>query len=209
MRLPTGSIMEPMTVLLLDARWPTLIPFQFVPKLKGQVVYTDEVPVTVRWDFGDCVAPGEDTLLVSTDEHAEAVQDARARGEEILEVPSRHEAMGQAIRTMERALHLGEWEQLQTHATLVSYLEEETAELKEVIEQGGSDEQLCNELADVLLQVLFHAEIADRRGAFDLNDVAAAFVAKLQKRAPYLFDGTTEVVSADEQVRLWEEGKLR
>lgn len=197
-----------MTVLLLDARWPTLIPFDFISSLRGNVIYTDEVPVQVRWDFADCVAPGSEELLVSTDEHADLVNAARERGERILEVPSRNEPFGQAMRTMERALHLGEWEQLQTHRSLLAYLDEEAAEFREAVEGNASDQELCDELADLLLQVLFHAEIADRRGAFNFNDVAAAFVKKMQQRAPYLFDGTNEVVSTDEQMRLWEAGKL-
>ncbi|MFC6317902.1 MazG nucleotide pyrophosphohydrolase domain-containing protein [Corynebacterium gerontici] len=197
-----------MTVLLLDARWPTLIPFDFISSLRGTVTYTDEVPVQVRWDFGDCVKPGSETLLVSTDERNEQVLAAQQRGERVLEVPSRHESLGQAMRTMERALRLGEWEQLQTHQSLLAYLDEEAAEFREAVENNVSDQELCDELADLLLQVLFHAEIADRRGAFNINDVAAAFVDKMQKRAPYLFDGTTEVVDTDEQMRLWEAGKL-
>ena len=66
-----------------------------------------------------------------------------------------------------------------------------------------------HELADVLLQVLFHAEIADERGAFDFGDVAAAFVAKMRSRAPYLFDGSTGLVDQATQDRLWAEGKAR
>ena len=50
-------------------------------------------------------------------------------------------------------------------------------------------------------------ELAARRGEFDFNDVAASFVAKLAKRAPYLFDGTNDIVPLEEQERLWELGK--
>ena len=53
------------------------------------------------------------------------------------------------------------------------------------------------------------AEIAARRGAFTLDDVAQAFVTKMRSRAPYLFDGTEDVVGVEEQERLWVEGKAR
>ncbi|WP_185770130.1 MazG nucleotide pyrophosphohydrolase domain-containing protein [Corynebacterium anserum] len=71
------------------------------------------------------------------------------------------------------------------------------------------EQELCMELSDVLLQVLFHAEIANRRGAFDIGHVAGAFVAKLRSRAPYLFESVERQVPKTEQDRLWEEGKKR
>lgn len=71
------------------------------------------------------------------------------------------------------------------------------------------EQELCMELSDVLLQVLFHAEIANRRGAFDIGHVAGAFVAKLRSRAPYLFESVERSVPKTEQDRLWEEGKKR
>lgn len=122
----------------------------------------------------------------------------------------------EALATMQRALDIGEWERGMTHASLLPYLHEEAAEFAEAVAEferrGASAETenvLRDELADVLLQVLFHAELARRRGAFDFEDVAGAFVDKLRRRAPYLFDGTTEIVSAAEQERLWQEGKAR
>lgn len=71
------------------------------------------------------------------------------------------------------------------------------------------EQELCKELSDVLLQVLFHAEIANRRGAFDIGHVAGAFVEKLRSRAPYLFESVERQVPKTEQDRLWEEGKQR
>ena len=110
-----------------------------------------------------------------------------------------------------------------THTSLVKFLREETEELARTIELMESwkpegegeaaarpewiEQDLCSELSDVLLQVLFHAEIANRRGAFDIGHVAGAFSAKLRARAPYLFEEVERQVPRQEQDRLWEEGK--
>lgn len=124
----------------------------------------------------------------------------------------------QAIAVMARAVRQGPWERKQTHASLVPFLEEETAELREAIfawrdadvdSRQAADEHLCNELSDVLLQVLFHAQIANTRGAFDIGHVAAAFVKKMRSRAPYLFEEVEREISLEEQERLWGEGKAK
>ncbi|MGD7001788.1 MazG nucleotide pyrophosphohydrolase domain-containing protein [Corynebacterium halotolerans] len=200
-----------MTVLLLDARWPTLIPVDALAGLSGPVNYTDEVPVAVRWHLGDLIS-GElgKGVLVSTDETDAQVVDRIAAGERVVEVASRQDPVARAMAVMSRARTLGEWEAAHTHRTLLPYLAEESAEFAEAVdkwEQGAGEEQLLRELGDVLLQVLFHAEIASRRGAFDFGDVAASFVTKMRSRSPYLFDGTTEMMDVEEQHRLWAEGK--
>ncbi|MDO4914569.1 MazG nucleotide pyrophosphohydrolase domain-containing protein [Corynebacterium sp.] len=120
----------------------------------------------------------------------------------------------EAISVMSRALRQGEWEQSQSHQSLLAYLREEVEELAQSIDtwQAGdlaSEKRLCDELSDIFLQVLFHAEIANRRGAFDIGHVAASFVHKMRTRAPYLFEETERPVGLDEQNRLWEEGKRR
>lgn len=200
-----------MTVLLLDARWPTLIPVDALAGLTGPVSYTDEVSVSVRWHLGDLIS-GEvgNGVLVSTDDSDPQVSDRVAAGERVIEVVSRQDPVAQAVTVMSRASSIGEWEATQTHRTLLPYLKEEALEFAEAVghwENGAGEQQLLKELGDVLLQVLFHAEIAARRGAFDFGDVAASFVAKMRSRSPYLFDGTTEMVDVDEQNRLWAEGK--
>ena len=78
------------------------------------------------------------------------------------------------------------WDAEQTHRSLVSYLIEESHELVEAIEEGG-DADLREELGDLLLQVIFHAEIATERGAFDIEAVAGAVADKLVRRHPYVF----------------------
>lgn len=113
---------------------------------------------------------------------------------------------------MARALEIGEWERSMTHHTLISYLREEVDEFTEAVaawEDGAAENDLLAELSDVLLQVLFHAELARRRGAFDFNDVAEAFVNKMRSRAPYLFEKGDSIVPIAEQERLWQEGKAR
>lgn len=124
-------------------------------------------------------------------------------------IDARRTHVAEAIEVMQRALAQGEWEQSQTHHSLIPYLREESEEFIEVVETDAPEEELLKELGDVLLQVLFHAEIAARRGAWDFTDVAASFVAKMRSRSPYLFDGTEGVIDTEEQERLWAEGKAR
>lgn len=78
------------------------------------------------------------------------------------------------------------WDREQTHQSLMTYLIEETAEVVEAVE-NGSDEQLVEELGDLLLQVLFHAEIASESGAFTLEDIAQQNADKLIARHPYIY----------------------
>ena len=168
---------------------------------------------------GDGVVDGE---IVGTDEHTAAV--AGLRRTTRTEVPaSVMDEIEDAVALMARALRQGEWEQSMTHTSLVKFLREETEELARTIDlmenwkpegegEGAArpewiEQDLCSELSDVLLQVLFHAEIANRRGAFDIGHVAGAFSAKLRARAPYLFEEVERQVPRQEQDRLWEEGK--
>lgn len=195
-----------MTVLLLDQRWPTMIPMELVALVKSPLRYTDEVPIKVRWNLGDLVSQESATgTLVSTDMCDPQVQAAIAAGAEVVEVPTRRDPIAQAQQLMARARKIGQWEAQQTHESLLPYLAEEAAEFSEAVVEGADAEQLRNELSDIFLQVLFHAEIADD---FELADVAAAFVEKMRVRAPYLFDASrTQMVPVAEQERLWQEGK--
>lgn len=120
-----------------------------------------------------------------------------------------YDPVREAIRVMHEARTRGEWEREMTHETLLPFLAEESEEVADAIRTGAPDEELKKELSDLLLQVLFHAEIAAERGAFTFDDVAQAFVDKLRSRAPYLFDGSEGPVDKKTQDRLWEEGKAR
>jgi len=99
------------------------------------------------------------------------------------------------------------WDREQTHETLVPYMIEEAYEAIEAIERRDYDE-LKVELGDVLLQVVFHAELAQEAGRWDISDVAAAEVAKLKSRHPHVF-GEVEVANAREVLANWEEIKRR
>ncbi len=94
------------------------------------------------------------------------------------------------------------WDREQTHASLRSTLLEEAYEVLAAIE-GGAVDEVRDELGDVLLQVLMHAEIARQAGEFELGDVADAVRDKLVRRHPHVF-GSVVVSGADEVVRNWE-----
>lgn len=201
-----------MTVLLLDDRWPTLIPLEAMGRLGGPLEFTDEVPVSVRWNIDRVVDAEGPGVLVSTNGFDPRVLVRVRAGEQVIVAESRKDPVRHALHAMERACSIGEWEALQTHRSLLPYLAEEAQEFADQVvawESDGDEQALLSELGDVLLQVLFHAEIASRRSAFDFSDVAASFVGKLQLRAPYLFDGTNRLVSVEEQERLWALGKAR
>jgi len=78
------------------------------------------------------------------------------------------------------------WKREQTHRSLARYLLEETHETLEAIDTGDSD-HLREELGDLLLQVYFHAVIAEETGAFTLDDVARGITEKMRRRNPHVF----------------------
>jgi MazG family protein len=94
------------------------------------------------------------------------------------------------------------WDGEQTHRTLSRHLLEEAHEALEAIDEED-DDALRDELGDVLLQVVFHAQIAADEGRWDIDDVAEAIVAKLVRRHPHVF-GDVEVAGADEVLVNWE-----
>jgi XTP/dITP diphosphohydrolase len=95
------------------------------------------------------------------------------------------------------------WDQKQTHKSLEAHLLEESHEVIDAIECGETGAGLQEELGDLLLQVAFHARIAQQEGRFDLGDVGNALVAKLIRRHPHVF-GDTVVADADEVLQNWE-----
>ncbi len=80
------------------------------------------------------------------------------------------------------------WDREQTHASLLTHLVEETCEVIDAVE-AGTDADLLEELGDLLLQVYFHAQIAEDEGRFTLDDVAAGIADKLVRRHPHVFAG--------------------
>jgi tetrapyrrole methylase family protein / MazG family protein len=94
------------------------------------------------------------------------------------------------------------WDAEQTHASLGRHLLEETYETLDAIDRGDPD-ALREELGDLLLQVVFHAEMAMQEGAWDVDDVAEGITAKLIRRHPHVF-GDVKVGSAAEVLVNWE-----
>jgi len=112
------------------------------------------------------------------------------------------------VATMDRLRTECPWDSQQTHQSLAPYLLEEPYEALEALESGDA-RALCEELGDVLLQVMFHARIAAERDdgtGFSIDDVADAIVAKLIRRHPHVFGGVS-VSGADEVNRNWDEIK--
>ncbi|MFN2426905.1 MAG: nucleoside triphosphate pyrophosphohydrolase [Candidatus Binatia bacterium] len=93
------------------------------------------------------------------------------------------------------------WDAEQNHQTLRPYLIEEAYEVLEAID-GGDDADLRDELGDLLLQVVFHSELAEERGAFAIRDVIDAICAKLVRRHPHVF-ADVKVGSSAEVERNW------
>jgi XTP/dITP diphosphohydrolase len=100
------------------------------------------------------------------------------------------------------------WKREQTHRSLARYLQEETAETIEAIDAGDAA-HLCEELGDLLLQVYFHAVIAEETGTFSLDDVARGIGDKMHRRNPHVFGpggGPTELTAAEVDAQ-WQEIK--
>src|SRR5476651_2370880 len=97
------------------------------------------------------------------------------------------------------------WDREQTHLTLRRHAIEEVYELIDAIE-SRDDHEMAEELGDLLLQVVFHAQMAKERGAFDFEKVAQQLVDKLIRRHPHVF-GTTKVKNVDEVWANWEKIK--
>ncbi len=98
------------------------------------------------------------------------------------------------------------WDRKQTHKSLLPYLIEETYEVVEAIEDGSSDD-LREELGDLLCQIIFHAQIADEEGRFNVDDSIASINKKLINRHPHVF-GEKKDLSPDEVRDQWEKVKI-
>src|SRR5271154_7376186 len=97
------------------------------------------------------------------------------------------------------------WDLEQTHLTLRRHAIEEVYELIDAIE-ARDDHEMAEELGDLLLQVVFHAQMAKERGAFDFEKITRQLVDKLIRRHPHVF-GTTKVKNVDEVWANWEKIK--
>ncbi len=112
-------------------------------------------------------------------------------------------ALTQLVGLMQRLLAPDgcAWDREQTLATLVPYLIEETFEVVDALADGSVDEH-CEELGDLLLQIVFQSELRRAEGAFGIDDVAHGIVAKLVRRHPHVF-GDVKAGNADEALASW------
>ena len=94
------------------------------------------------------------------------------------------------------------WDREQTHASLRSHLLEEAYEVYDALEAGATID-LAEELGDLLLQVILHAQLAAEAGVFDLTDVEAILATKIVRRHPHVF-GDAEARTASDVNRQWE-----
>ena len=109
------------------------------------------------------------------------------------------------VAVMSRLRRECPWDAKQTHGTLAPHLLEESYEALEALESGDPD-ALREELGDVLLQVMFHAEVASERTdgtGYTIDDVAGGIAAKLVRRHPHVF-GDVTVSGADEVKQNWD-----
>jgi XTP/dITP diphosphohydrolase len=118
------------------------------------------------------------------------------------------DAVAEFVAVMRRLRAECPWKREQTHRSLARYLLEETHETIEAIDAGDMS-HLGEELGDLLLQVVFHAVIAEETGAFTLEDVARGITEKMRRRNPHVFgpdDGSSDL-SATEVNDLWQQVK--
>jgi XTP/dITP diphosphohydrolase len=200
-----------MIVVLFDPRRPSLVPVEAIEHLTGEIQYTEEMPVAVPWSLSSArpVHTGEDApVLLSSDRDHPAVTARLAAGARLISAPEtpRGERLVDAVAMMDKLRTAGPWESEQTHDSLRRFLLEETYELLDAVRSGNA-EQLCEELGDVLLQVLFHARIAEEapQSPFDIDAVAATLMRKLGNRVPGVLAGQS--ISLEEQLAQWEERK--
>ncbi|MEU2286019.1 nucleoside triphosphate pyrophosphohydrolase [Streptomyces sp. NPDC013178] len=184
-------------VLCADGAHPQL------PYLREAGIPVEETSPTAE-DLVAACAGGRTVVVVATGEGEPALTDGLARlagsgrvaMPELELLPASYDLPGarllDLIQVMDRIRAECPWSSQQTHKGLAKYGIEEAYELVEAIEDGDRDE-LREELGDVLLQVVFHARIAeeDPDSPFSIDDVAATIVTKLIHRHPHVFGDAT------------------
>ena len=200
-----------MTVILIDPRRPTLVPIEAVGLLGGDVQYTEEMASAVSASLPSARSvrtdPPAPVLLSSDPDHADVTARVAA-GEQVITAPAPRpgDRLVDAVEIMDRLRTSGPWESEQTHDSLRRYLLEETYELFDAV-HGGDAHEVRDELGDVLLQVLFHARIAQEapHNSFTIDDVSDALVRKLVNRVPTVLAG--EPITLADQLAQWEQRK--
>ncbi|MBD0840847.1 MULTISPECIES: nucleoside triphosphate pyrophosphohydrolase [unclassified Streptomyces] len=184
-------------VLCADGAHPQL------PYLREAGIRVDEAAPTAE-ELVDACAGGRTVVVVATGEGEPALTDGLARlagsgrvaMPDLELLPASYDLPGarllDLVQVMDRIRAECPWSSRQTHKGLVKYGIEEAYELVEAIEEGDRDE-LREELGDVLLQVVFHARIAeeDLDAPFSVDDVAGTIVTKLIHRHPHVFGDET------------------
>lgn len=223
-----GTAVTRGSVVLLNPALPTLLPVAALARLTGPVYYTEELPVRLAWHLPDGrpvlgpEIPDGATLLTSDAAHPAATA-LRAAGGDVIAAPRPAGlAVLDTVALIDRLRREGPWESEQTHASLLRYLVEETYEVADAVaalDAPGDDDaldaagggaaaaaELRSELGDLLLQVIFHARIAeDEPHPFDIDDVARTLSAKVRRRTPHLADGAEVDVAT--QAENWERQK--
>ncbi|MCR6545339.1 nucleoside triphosphate pyrophosphohydrolase [Dehalobacterium formicoaceticum] len=97
------------------------------------------------------------------------------------------------------------WDKEQTHESIKKYLVEETYEVLDAIDEKDMY-KLCEELGDLLLQITFHARMAEENGHFNINDVIKGIVDKMIRRHPHVF-GSEDLETSEQVLVKWEEIK--
>jgi len=106
-----------------------------------------------------------------------------------------------------RSEHGCPWDKAQTHESMIKCLREECEEVVAAIE-NKDDENLCEELGDVLLQVLMHSQIAAEENRFTMADVVNMLAQKLVRRHPHVF-GDQKALTPEEGLASWEAVKKK
>jgi len=200
-------------VVALSHRLGAVLPAAVARLLRdGAVLHADtDVPVELAQQCGaHPVGDAVHGLLLTVDPGTGAAARWVATGATVLATPEpAGAALLDAVGVMDRLRSPGgcPWDAEQTHGSLMPYLIEETYELYQALEDGDTD-ALREELGDVLLQVLFHARVAQETPeGFDIDAVATGLVAKLVSRHPHVFAGSEEVRTAADQEIRWEQLK--
>jgi MazG family protein len=110
-----------------------------------------------------------------------------------------------ALQARLRAPNGCPWDREQTHDSLRTYLVEETYEVLDALDSGDA-RKLADELGDLLLQIVFHAELAAEAGKFDISDVIEQIYTKMVRRHPHVFGNVRAETSAD-VLKNWEQLK--
>jgi XTP/dITP diphosphohydrolase len=224
----------PLTLVVLSTRLGAVLPAAALPalraaeRIRADHTVPDEVLVTTGAErlsgWVACrplSAAGPEVLLTTDAEHP-----LRAHAGTVIGTPEPPgAALLDAVAVMDRLRSPGgcPWDAEQTHLTLLKYLVEECYELYQAVEDADRP-ALCEELGDVLLQVLFHARVAAEGGVapfppgtgadagvesepFGIDEVAGGLVRKLVDRHPHVFGDGERIATASDQEKRWDELK--